>query len=56
MCNVVTGDLCDSDIDGDGVDNGVDNCPYVSNANQADTNGTFFVKVQLTFKKILVGK
>ncbi|WP_323127281.1 thrombospondin type 3 repeat-containing protein [Marinobacter sp. JSM 1782161] len=30
------GDACDSDQDGDGVDNGADNCPAVSNASQAD--------------------
>jgi len=28
-----------NDLDGDGVDDGVDNCPAVSNANQADTDG-----------------
>ena len=33
------GDVCDTDIDGDGVLNGADNCPYVSNADQADLNG-----------------
>ena len=27
------------DVDGDGVDNGVDNCPYVPNADQIDTDG-----------------
>ncbi|GGK37536.1 hypothetical protein GCM10007963_02070 [Lutibacter litoralis] len=29
-------DVCDADVDGDGVDNAVDNCPLVSNPNQAD--------------------
>lgn len=30
------GDACDVDLDGDGVDNEDDNCPWVPNANQAD--------------------
>jgi len=29
-----TTDACDTDLDGDGVANGSDNCPYVSNAGQ----------------------
>ena len=29
-------DVCDDDMDGDGVNNNVDNCPTVSNSNQAD--------------------
>ena len=31
-----SGDRCDTDIDGDGIDNDDDNCIYVSNADQAD--------------------
>jgi hypothetical protein len=31
--------MCDLDIDGDGVNNGVDNCPEVFNPNQLDTDG-----------------
>jgi hypothetical protein len=30
------GDVCDPDIDGDGVDNDIDNCPYMANSDQAD--------------------
>src|SRR5690606_22110949 len=30
------GDACDTDDDGDGVDDSTDNCPVVSNADQAD--------------------
>ncbi|MFO0748825.1 MAG: thrombospondin type 3 repeat-containing protein [Myxococcota bacterium] len=33
------GDACDPDRDGDGKDNGVDNCPDVANADQKDTDG-----------------
>jgi hypothetical protein len=33
-----TGDACDPDADNDGVPNGSDNCPTVSNANQLDTD------------------
>ena len=37
------GNACDStpngDIDGDGIDDGVDNCPAVANATQTDTDG-----------------
>lgn len=33
------GDICDSDMDGDGVANDVDNCPLVKNPQQLDTNG-----------------
>ena len=32
------GDLCDPDIDNDGVANGIDNCPYVSNPDQLDAD------------------
>ncbi len=34
-----TPDECDSDTDGDGVIDDCDNCPYVHNPGQADTNG-----------------
>lgn len=34
-----TGDSCDDDKDGDGVDNGSDNCDRVSNPGQADEDG-----------------
>lgn len=33
------GDACDSDIDGDGVRNELDNCPYIANTNQLDSLG-----------------
>ena len=33
------GDICDEDIDGDSINNSVDNCAYLSNADQADTDG-----------------
>ena len=33
------GDACDPDKDGDGVANGVDNCPEVANPDQTDTDG-----------------
>lgn len=33
------GDMCDSDMDGDGVANDVDNCLLVKNPQQLDTNG-----------------
>ena len=32
-------DACDSDIDGDGFDNGVDNCPNIANPTQSDIDG-----------------
>ena len=32
------GDACDADDDGDGVDDGVDNCPLDANASQLDTD------------------
>jgi hypothetical protein len=31
--------LCDTDIDGDGVDNDNDNCPFYINADQTDDDG-----------------
>lgn len=33
------GDACDEDIDGDGILNEQDNCPYVSNEQQLDQDG-----------------
>lgn len=32
------GDVCDTnlDIDEDGIQNDLDNCPYIANSNQAD--------------------
>jgi hypothetical protein len=33
------GDACDSDDDNDGISDGEDNCPTVSNSNQADSDG-----------------
>lgn len=33
-----TGDLCDDDIDGDGILNPKDNCPLVPNPDQLDAN------------------
>ena len=38
MDNDLVGDQCDNnqDIDEDGHQNNLDNCPYVANANQAD--------------------
>ena len=37
--NDLVGDVCDddSDIDGDGIQNNVDNCPYTINGAQLDT-------------------
>ena len=35
----LSGDLCDNDIDSDGVDNTADNCPYLSNPSQDDSDG-----------------
>jgi len=32
------GDICDNDIDGDGLDNGLDNCPHIYNTDQADSD------------------
>ncbi|WP_111707128.1 BspA family leucine-rich repeat surface protein [Lutibacter citreus] len=34
--NDTIADSCDDDMDGDGIENNVDNCPTVSNNNQAD--------------------
>ena len=36
--SISAGDLCDTDIDGHGVVNMVDNCVYLSNAAQTDSN------------------
>ena len=36
---VLSGDLCDDDLDGDGVPNIADNCPYFSNPTQDDVDG-----------------
>ena len=36
--NLIPGDMCDTDIDGDGVLNSVDNCPYLSNSAQTDSD------------------
>ncbi|MEZ4473939.1 MAG: thrombospondin type 3 repeat-containing protein [bacterium] len=33
------GDVCDEDRDGDGVENGDDNCPDAANADQLDSDG-----------------
>ena len=40
---ILTGDVCDPDIDGDGVTNEIDNCPYLSNPLQTDINGRYLV-------------
>ncbi|UMB53140.1 gliding motility-associated C-terminal domain-containing protein [Lutibacter sp. A64] len=34
--NDTIADICDTDIDGDGVDNNIDNCPTTANSDQAD--------------------
>ena len=34
--------MCDSDRDNDGIDDVLDNCPVVANANQDDTDGKLF--------------
>ena len=36
--NDIFGDVCDTDVDGDGYDNRRDNCPRVANRDQADTD------------------
>ena len=33
------GDACDADIDGDGLQNASDNCPYAHNPDQLDSDG-----------------
>ena len=33
------GDVCDPDIDGDGLLNEVDNCQYIHNVDQLDSDG-----------------
>lgn len=40
---ILTGDVCDPDLDGDGVTNEIDNCPYLSNPLQTDINGRYLV-------------
>lgn len=37
-----TGDACDDDIDGDGVNNSSDNCPFSHNPGQEDSDGDGF--------------
>lgn len=34
------GDVCDADIDGDGIPNEEDNCPFIANSGQEDTTGS----------------
>ena len=36
---LLSGDLCDTDLDGDGVLNTADTCMYLSNPAQTDTDG-----------------
>ena len=45
-----SGDLCDDDIDGDGLANGDDNCPYVANTGQGDDNGRSYRALGKTWK------
>jgi hypothetical protein len=33
------GDVCDGDLDGDGIDNEIDNCPVTPNGDQLDFDG-----------------
>ena len=47
------GDHCDIDDDGDTVPDVVDNCPLVSNKTQLDSDGEFFLLVQLVIGKFL---
>ena len=37
--NSLPGDACDDDDDNDGVPDGTDNCPLVSNPDQLDNDG-----------------
>ena len=37
-----TGDQCDADLDGDGVANDEDNCPWFPNTDQTELTGTFY--------------
>ena len=37
----IAGDACDGDIDGDGIDNGNDNCPFFPNSLQQDLDGMY---------------
>ena len=36
---ILLGDVCDDDTDNDGVNDSSDNCVYLSNPDQADTDG-----------------
>jgi hypothetical protein len=40
---ILIGDVCDPDLDGDGVANEIDNCPYLSNPLQTDINGRYYI-------------
>ncbi len=33
------GDVCDADLDNDGIDNSLDNCPDIANPQQLDADG-----------------
>lgn len=41
------GDSCDTDIDNDGILNHKDNCMYIYNPDQRDTNSKFFFNTNL---------
>lgn len=41
------GDVCDDDIDGDGISNDFDNCPLRKNYNQTDANGNYEPSIQI---------
>lgn len=43
----LTGDGCDDDIDEDGVPNNVDNCPYIYNPSQIDSDGKTYHLIHL---------
>jgi len=43
------GDVCDTDLDGDSILNAVDNCPFLSNPLQTDTNGKYCIFLHLVF-------
>ena len=36
---IAFGDVCDADDDGDGIADGVDNCPLIANSDQANADG-----------------